>query len=108
MPRVREVGSDGVMGEGRRGENDGVHERSHLLMAGKGSRPAAQGHRFGLGGMRIGDADQFHVRQRGQDASVFLAQMTDADHSHPQTLHTRSSFTRPRTPGNRRTRSSCS
>ena len=91
----QEVGGDGVMGEGGGGDDGGVHQRRQGGVVGKGPRAAAEGDGLGLGGVRVGDADQFHVRHGRQDAGVFLAQMADADHSQPQTLHrARSSVTR--------------
>src|SRR5207237_1033740 len=35
----------------------------------------------------IGDADQFHLGQAGQNAGMLLAQMPDPDHRHAQTCH---------------------
>ena len=83
----QEIGGDGVMGEGRGGDHGRVHQRHEGQVAGVGPRVAAEGDGLGLGGVRVGDADQLHVGQRGQDAGVFLAQVADADHPHPQTLH---------------------
>ena len=44
----------------------------------------ARGDGLGLGGIGVGDSDQFHVAERAQDPCVSLAEVAHADHRHPQ------------------------
>src|SRR6516164_8985004 len=63
----QKIGGEGGMMRGWSGDDGGVHERQQ--------------------GVRIDDTDQFYIRQRRQNTSMFLAEMSNADHSHPQTRH---------------------
>ena len=45
------------------------------------------GDRPGLVGVGVDDADEFDVRQPGEDAGVVLPQVPDADDRHPQPGH---------------------
>jgi hypothetical protein len=83
----QEFGGEGGMMRGRSGDDDGIHERQQVVMIAEGTGAATLGHRLDLGDMGIDDADQLDIRQRRQNPGVFLAEMSDADHSHPQTRH---------------------
>ena len=52
-------------------------------MVGERARAETLSDHLRLSRLGVHDADQFHVRHPGQDTGVFLAQMTDADHSQP-------------------------
>ena len=65
----------------------GVDQRQQRPVVGEGPRAAALGDGLGLGRVDVGDADQLHVGQPGQDAGVLLAEVADADHRQPQTCH---------------------
>ena len=78
---------DAVMVNGGRDDGDGIDaiEERFEAIEGGGAEPGGDFPRLGRVG--IDDADQFHVRQSGEDARVVLAQVPDSNHRHSHSRH---------------------
>ena len=75
------------MMRGRHHDRGGIDEIEQRPIIGKGLRVVAPGDGLGLFEIDVGDADQLDLRQTGENACVFLAEMPDADHRCPQAFH---------------------
>ena len=78
---LEEFRSDNAVLEGGNDDARGIDEIEQRLKIGKGQRAQPLGNGLGLDMVDVGDSDELDLRQRRQDAGVFLAQMSDADYS---------------------------
>src|SRR5207244_7740805 len=84
---LQEIDGDGMMLGGRNDDDSGFDERQQESVIEKSAGPTALGDSLGLSGTGVRDANEFDPRQVGQNAGVFLAQVSNADHSYPQAFH---------------------
>ena len=86
--RTEKFYGDGVMPAGGHGENRRVNQRQQRAVVAIGLTAQSPGHCLGLVEIHIDDTNQLDLGERGQDARVLLAKVSDADHGDAQTCHT--------------------